>query len=71
MSPEVGFDVVILKRKKEDPGPETIDFVGHVGFFAGWENYDTILLLGGNQSDSVSISPYPTSKMLGVRRLLV
>ena len=27
------------------------------------------MLLGGNQSDSVSVATYPVSRLLGVRRL--
>ena len=77
-----GFDVVILKRGEgEQPGPEVLAAPGHVGFFAGLENVqrrtigdpDTrrVLLLGGNQGDSVSVSPFSVSRVLGVRRLLV
>lgn len=66
---EVGFDVVVLKRNGDDqPGPEVLDAVGHVGFFAGTEA-DQILVLGGNQSDSVKVSPYPEYRLLGIRRL--
>ena len=63
-----GFDVVVMKTKDEDPGPDVIDTRGHVGFYAGLEE-DDILLLGGNQSDSVKISRYPRKRLLGVRRL--
>ena len=67
---EPGFDVVVLQRGGTDqPGPSVINAPGHVGFFAGLER-DTVLLLGGNQSDTVSVSPYPTTKVLGVRRLI-
>jgi uncharacterized protein (TIGR02594 family) len=66
---EPGFDVVILKRGGgNQPGPNVIDAPGHVGFFAGVDNED-VLVLGGNQSDSVRLSSYPKSRMLGVRRL--
>jgi uncharacterized protein (TIGR02594 family) len=45
---------------------------GHVGFYAGKSpNTDAILVLGGNQGDRVSIQPFPTSRLLGVRRLEV
>jgi uncharacterized protein (TIGR02594 family) len=69
---EVGFDVVILKRGSgSQPGPEVIKAPGHVGFFAGWsyQNPNNILLLGGNQNDSVNISGYNSRRILGVRRL--
>jgi uncharacterized protein (TIGR02594 family) len=69
LSAEVGFDVAILKRGGEnEPGPEVIDAQGHVGFFAAFEG-KTILLLAGNQSDSVNISSFPVSQILGIRRL--
>jgi uncharacterized protein (TIGR02594 family) len=70
---KVGFDVVILKRGAgSQPGPEVIKAPGHVGFFAGWSTLGTsssVLLLGGNQSDSVNVSPYDSNRILGVRRL--
>lgn len=58
----------ILRGGGDQPGPETIDAPGHVGFYAGIEG-DNILTLGGNQSDSVGISSYPVDRMLGIRRL--
>ena len=65
-----GFDVVILKRGgPNQPGPQVIKAKGHVGWFAGID--DTyVLILGGNQSDSVSITRYHISRILGVRRLV-
>jgi hypothetical protein len=30
-----------------------------------------VLVLGGNQSDSVSVAPYRVDRVLGVRRLFV
>jgi uncharacterized protein (TIGR02594 family) len=66
---EPGLDVVIFKRGKGiQPGPKVINAPGHVGFYAGVEG-SQILVLGGNQADSVSISPYAKSVLLGVRRL--
>jgi uncharacterized protein (TIGR02594 family) len=64
-----GYDVVILQRGEgRQPGPEVLEAPGHVGFFAGVQG-DKVLLLGGNQSDSVSLQWFPASKVLGVRRL--
>ncbi len=64
------FDVVILKRgKAPQPGPETIEAAGHVGLFAALEG-PRVLLLGGNQSDAVTVLPYPAKDVLGVRRLV-
>ena len=69
-------DIVILQRGKgEQPGPEVIEAPGHVGFYAGYipgpvgGELGLIEVLGGNQSDTVKISRYPRSRLLGVRRL--
>jgi uncharacterized protein (TIGR02594 family) len=67
---EPGFDVVILKRGGgRQPGPSVLDAPGHVGLFAGREG-SRILVLGGNQSDSVNVQSYPASRLLGIRRLV-
>jgi uncharacterized protein (TIGR02594 family) len=64
-----GFDVVILQRGDgPQPGPEVIAAPGHVGFFAGLEG-SRVLMLGGNQGDSVNVTGFPASQILGVRRL--
>lgn len=43
---------------------------GHVGLFI--KKYGTsIWLLGGNQNNSVNISPYPENQLLGYRRLWI
>lgn len=68
---EPGFDVVILKRGSgEQPGPEVIEAPGHVGFFAGVEG-DNVMILGGNQSDSVNVAAYPVDRILGIRKLQI
>ena len=41
-------------------------FTGHVGFYVG-ETSDSILLLGGNQNNSVSITSIAKSRLLGCR----
>ena len=67
---EAGFDIVVLKRGGgNQPGPDVIDAPGHVGFYAGVQGKN-VLVLGGNQSDSVNIGSYPKSRLLGVRRLI-
>lgn len=64
-----GFDVVILSRGRHpQPGPEVITAPGHVGFFSCYKGED-VLILGGNQSNTVSVQSYSKSKILGVRRL--
>lgn len=65
---QAGFDVVILSRGSNAPGPDVLDAPGHVGFYAGREG-DRVYLLGGNQSDSVSVAPFASSRVLGVRRV--
>jgi uncharacterized protein (TIGR02594 family) len=40
---------------------------GHVGFFLARRGPDKVLLLGGNQGNSVSIAAYPTKRVLGYR----
>jgi uncharacterized protein (TIGR02594 family) len=66
---EIGSDIVILKRGgKNEPGPEVSDAPGHVGFYAGREN-ELVLVLGGNQGDSVNIQGFPVDQVLGIRRL--
>jgi uncharacterized protein (TIGR02594 family) len=70
-----GNDVVILKRG-DGPGAEVLQAPGHVGFFAGYDNPKDmtggarVLILGGNQSDGVSVAPFKFADVLGVRRLL-
>lgn len=64
-------DIIVLQRGKgEQPGPEVIEAPGHVGFYAGRFG-EFIEVLGGNQSDTVKVSRYPKSRLLGVRRLTV
>ena len=66
---EAGFDIVILKRGgANEPGPEVLDAQGHVGFFAGLEGND-ILVLAGNQGNAVNIQRFPTEQLLGIRRI--
>jgi uncharacterized protein (TIGR02594 family) len=66
---EPGFDIVIFKRRgSNQPGPSVVDAPGHVGFYAGVEGKN-VLLLGGNQSNAVTMNGYPKTRVLGVRRL--
>lgn len=63
------YDVVILKRRgRNQPGPGNTTAKGHVGWYAGRAG-SNVLLLGGNQDNSVSVSEYSVSRLLGVRRL--
>jgi len=63
-----GFDLVVLSRGQDPPGPEVIDAPGHVGWYAG-HDADRIWLLGGNQGDTVSSAAFPRRRILSVRRL--
>lgn len=67
----VGNDVVILSRGPiPQPGPAMLDAPGHVGFFGGaYLSEDSVWVLGGNQSDKVSLAPFPADRILGIRRL--
>lgn len=58
---EIG-DVVVFKRDN-DP------VKGHVAMFIATNGMDYIYVLGGNQSNMVSIASYPLADVIGVRRL--
>jgi uncharacterized protein (TIGR02594 family) len=55
-------DIVIFSRGSNPA-------FGHVGFYAG-RTQTTINVLGGNQSNRVSLAAYPISKLLSVRRAI-
>jgi len=60
---QAGYDVVVLKRG-------TAEWQGHVGFFAGYDpSRGIVSVLGGNQSNSVTVADFRASDVLGVRRL--
>jgi len=64
--PTPGYDIVILER-----GPVN-SLQGHVGVFAGFEdNGETVLIIGGNQSNNVTLARFPQNKVLGIRRLKI
>jgi uncharacterized protein (TIGR02594 family) len=66
---EMGNDVVVLRRgPAPQPGPQVLAAPGHVGLFAG-RSGGRVLVLGGNQSDSVNVRPFDVGEVLGVRRL--
>ena len=56
-------DVVILSRGKRS------SWKGHVGFLFYKDDF-SVHLLGGNQSDTVNITSYDKSRILGIRRIL-
>lgn len=55
-------DVVVFSRG--DPN----GWQGHVGFFEGYDANGNIRVLGGNQSNSVSVATYSSDRLLGFRR---
>lgn len=59
--PQVG-DIAVFSRG--DPN----GWQGHVGLFKGYNEDGTINVLGGNQSNSVSVKPYSADRLLGFRR---
>ena len=64
-------DVVVLRRGiGPQLGPEVLAAPGHVGFFAGYDVIlGSILVVGGNQSDGVTIQSFKNDRILGIRRL--
>lgn len=62
--------VVILKRGRNQPGPEVTKAPGHVGFLSGADtDAAKVYLVGGNQGDKVSRRAYPMTQILGIRKL--
>ena len=61
-----GHDIAVFNRG----GPQDPDALGkgHVGFFVAYDN-DRVSILGGNQSNSVSIDRYPCQDLFGIRRV--
>jgi uncharacterized protein (TIGR02594 family) len=68
---ERGFDIVVLARGEgPQPGPEVMMAPGHVGYFDSWNENGDPIILGGNQSNSVSFSSYRRDRILSIRRLI-
>lgn len=57
--PRIGA-LVVFSRPGGGPG------AGHVGFVSGW-TASTLMVLGGNQADSVSVKAFPRTSVLGYR----
>lgn len=57
-----GYDVVVFSRGS-DPT------LGHVGFFAGME-VGKIWIVGGNQTDAVTLEAFPYERAIAFRRLI-
>lgn len=57
-------DIVVLQRGSDQR-------TGHVGFFMGYESrggQQYVKVLGGNQGNSVNVTTFPASMVLGIRR---
>ena len=61
-------DIVILNRETPFVGANNLTAKGHVGFYAGLTGY-SVYILGGNQSNKISVAKYDATDILGVRRL--
>jgi uncharacterized protein (TIGR02594 family) len=59
--PEIG-DIVVFWRISKD------SIYGHVAFFVA-EHNNLIYVLGGNQQDSVNISPFSKTQVLSYRKI--
>ena len=59
-NPQQG-DVVVFRRGNSE-------WQGHVGFYMGKDANGNIRVLGGNQSDQVSVQTYSAADLLGYRR---
>ena len=57
---EQHYGAIAVLSRTSDPA------LGHVGFLVG-ETETHIILLGGNQNDSVSVQAFPRSRLLGLR----
>lgn len=56
-----GYDIVIISRGNNPR-------LGHVGFFSSIVDFN-VNILGGNQSNTVSVAEFDSDRILGIRRL--
>lgn len=64
-----GFDLVVLSRGEDPPGPEVLDAPGHVGYYVA-VHQSKVLVWGGNQSDGANLAYFPQSRILSIRRVM-
>ena len=50
-------------------GPNAQSWQGHVAFYVGMSPDGKIQLLGGNQNDTINVTPYDTELIYGIRRM--
>lgn len=55
------FGCVVVMSRGRNPA------FGHVGFFCGFDKNGDVMVLGGNQSNKVSIASYQISRVLSFR----
>lgn len=65
--PAFGAITVLTSGPDPQPGPEVIDAPGHVSFFWGHGHPGSILVIGGNQGNAVTIAAYSVHRLLGYR----
>lgn len=63
-----GWDVCIFNRANGPMDASVIDAPGHVGFFDRIGPRG-IYILGGNQSNTVNVTPITAKRLLGIRRI--
>lgn len=69
-TPICGFDLVVYRRgPAPQPGPEVIQAPGHVNIFGAFDG-ESVLGIGGNQGNNVSLTRMPKTAVLGYRRIL-
>ena len=65
--PPLGAVLIFARGPDPQPGPEVLDAQGHVGLFFGHAEPGSLIVLGGNQSDAVTVAKFSVHKLLGVR----
>lgn len=63
-----GWDIVVLSRGDNAPGPSVINAPGHVGLY-DYHDKDYTWILAGNQGNTVSVQKFPRGRVLGTRRI--
>ena len=58
-------DVVIMDSSRANAA----SWEGHVAFYVGMSPDGRIQLLGGNQNDSINVTPFDTKLIYGIRRM--
>lgn len=64
----VGYDIIIFNRGSNKA-------LGHVGLFAGFDHHtdepnSSVVILGANQGNAISLQHFPVGDVVGVRRLI-